>query len=176
MNKKIETTNATETKKETPEVIQATPTESTQSAKTENSTISEMPKTEEPTEETSTESLKALQKEVAEKEQQINQQLEVLWASGTQQMLGNHAEPFVSTAEQKPLQQPAPIIQQQPSPLLEPVIHVEQQATQEVNTNEQHGSTIEHGEHELVPIEHKADKKVKKTTKKNSSSAKQKKQ
>lgn len=41
-------------------------------------------------EEDAVESVKALQKEVAEKEQKVNQQLEVLWAGGTEQMLGGH--------------------------------------------------------------------------------------
>lgn len=157
MNEKKQNTHPTEPEKKMAEVVPTVDAMTTESSK--------MPDMDE-AEESSTESLKALQKEVAEKEQQINQQLEMLWARGTQQMLGNHAEPFVSTAEQKHLQQ-TPSIEQQPT-LPEPTTPVEQHKTQEITTNKQDDSITVHGDRELVPTEQKLDEKVKKTTRKKS--------
>lgn len=149
-------THPTEPEKEIADAAQTVDSTATESNK--------MPDIDE-TEEASTESSKALQKEVAEKEHQINQQLEVLWASGTQQMLGNHTEPFIApTFEQKPTQQ-VPSTQQ--PVLLESAVSEEQHTTQKANdATKQVSLTKKHEEHELIPIEDAIDEKAKKKTRK----------
>lgn len=173
MNEKKQNTYPTEAEKEMTEAVPTVDTTTIEPNK--------MPDMDN-TEETSTESLKALQKEVAEKEQQINQQLEMLWASGTKQMLGDHTAPFVIPTQQNTVKT-TPSIQQSPAPLKPtelPVVPIEQQANKETVIEKQQDVTSEHGTHELVPVEDKIEvtekkEKVKKTTKKKSGSSTKKK-
>lgn len=177
MNKKIETINSNETQKNTLEPTPDLPT---------NLNIQDSP--ESTAEETSSESLKELQREVAEKEQKINQQLEFLWASGTKQMLGDHAnqqtvfENIPKAPSQPIIEKSSPINTVQPTEQIpikpETTIHAEQpeMLTQPTNNNnEHHNVPMLEENHQIVPTETNKTKKAKTTVKKKNNSSTKKK-
>lgn len=136
MNKTLDNTNPVKEEKEM-----------TEAAQLSNPTVPEPNKVpnEDKTEETSTESLKALQKEVAEKEQQINQQLEILWASGTNQMLGDHDHQ--QTTSDNPLQTTQKILPLEPQQTMPPTT---QKINESLKKEENHNVPMLEENHEII--------------------------